>query len=382
MKFGTKAIHGGIKPEPETGAMATPIFQSTIYAKKSLDGGQPFTYSRLKNPTRSMLEQNLATLENGEAAISFSSGMAAAEAVIKLLQPGDEVMVSKDLYGGSQRLFTNVLANFGVKFNFVEMAGLTELEKQINPNTKLIWLETPTNPLLKIIDITAIAAAIAKQHKVLLCVDNTFATPFLQQPLDLGADLVMHSATKYLGGHSDVVLGCVITKDPALAEKLFFIQGVCGAIPGPQDCFLVIRGIKTLHVRMREHCANARKVAEFLREHPKINHVYWPGFSNFPNHEIAKRQMLDFGGVVAFDLKDNSIQAVKHFVSRVKIFTLAESLGGVESLISHPATMSHASLSKGERETVGIVDSLMRLSVGIEDGDDLVDDLKMALDAA
>ena len=380
MKFATKAIHGGVKPEPSTGALSPPIFQSTIYAKKSLDGGQPFTYSRLKNPTRSMLESILASLENAAAAISFSSGMAAAEAVIKLLNPGDEVIVSKYLYGGSQRLFIQVLANFGVKFNFVEMDGFAEFEKQITPSTKLIWLETPTNPLLKIIDIAAIAS-LAKKHQLLLCVDNTFATPFLQQPLELGADLVMHSATKYLGGHSDVVLGCVVTKDQALAERLFFIQGVCGAIPGPQDCFLVMRGIKTLHVRMREHCANARKVAAILRDHPKVNHVYWPGFEDFTNHQIATKQMADFGGVVAFDLKENTTQAVKDFVGKTRIFTLAESLGGVESLISHPATMSHASLSKGERESNGIVDSLMRLSVGIEDGDDLVEDLKKALDA-
>lgn len=378
MKFNTKTIHGGQKPDPAYGAVMPPIYQTSTYAQSTPGGHKGFEYSRSHNPTRQALENAFASLENGDFGLAFGSGLAAIDAVMKLLKPGDEVISTNDLYGGTYRLFTKIFEGFGIKFHFVGMDNAANIEKYINTNTKLIWVETPTNPMLNIIDIAA-ASKIAKKHNVLLAVDNTFATPYLQQPLDLGADIVMHSATKYLGGHSDLVMGALIVKDHDLAKKLYFIQNASGAICGPQDAFLALRGIKTLHVRMQRHCENGKAVAEFLKSHPKIETVYWPGFDTHPNHTIAKQQMKDFGGMVSFVTKGNNYDQAIKCVENLKVFTLAESLGGVESLCGHPASMTHASIPKVEREKIGVVDSMIRLSVGIEDAEDLINDLQQAL---
>jgi cystathionine beta-lyase len=378
MKLSTKLIHAGVEPDPSTGAIMTPIYQTSTYVQEAPGKHKGYEYARTQNPTREALESALAAIENGKYGVCFSSGMAAIESLLKLLKPGDEVIATNDLYGGTYRLFTQVLAVFGIKFHFVGMEDVRNIEKYITENTKLIWVETPTNPLMHIIDIAA-CAELAQEHKVMLCVDNTFASPWLQNPLDLGADVVVHSATKYLGGHSDVVLGALIVKDDELAEKLYFIQNSCGAVPGPQDCFLVLRGIKTLHVRMKQHGENGRIIAHFLRQHPKVAKVYWCGFEDHPNHDIAAKQMRDYGGMMSFSLKDDSIEAAHQVLSSTKLFSLAESLGGVESLIGHPASMTHASIPKEERMKTGLADSLIRLSVGIEDAEDLVKDLKQAI---
>ncbi|MCO4820465.1 MAG: cystathionine gamma-synthase [Flavobacteriaceae bacterium] len=378
MKFNTKTIHGGQEHDPAYGAVMPPIYQTSTYAQSTPGGHKGFEYSRTHNPTRQALENAFASIENGAYGLAFGSGLAAIDAVIKILKPGDEVISTNDLYGGTYRLFTKIFEDFGIKFHFIGMENASNIEAYINANTKLIWVETPTNPMLNIIDIKA-TAAIAKKHNVRLAVDNTFATPYLQRPLDLGADIVMHSATKYMGGHSDVVMGALIVKDKELADQLYFIQNASGAICGPQDSFLVLRGIKTLHVRMQRHCENGKAIAEYLASHPKIEKVYWPGFENHPNHEIAKSQMDDFGGMLSFTTKGNNYEEAIKTVEHLKIFTLAESLGGVESLSGHPASMTHASIPKIEREKTGVVDSLIRLSVGIEDINDLIDDLKQAL---
>jgi len=378
MKFNTKTIHGGQEHDKAYGAVMPPIYQTSTYAQSTPGGHKGFEYSRTQNPTRTALENALSSIENGNYGLAFGSGLAAIDAVMKLLNPGDEVISTNDLYGGTYRLFTSVFERFGIKFHFVGMENADNIENYINDNTKLIWVETPTNPMMNIIDIKA-TAQIAKKHQLILAVDNTFATPYLQQPLDLGADIVMHSATKYLGGHSDVVMGALVVKDKALADKLYFIQNASGAVCGPQDSFLVLRGIKTLHVRMQRHCENGRAVAEFLENHPKIEKVYWPGFENHPNHNIAKSQMKDFGGMVSFTTKGNSYEDAIKIVENLKVFTLAESLGGVESLAGHPASMTHASIPKEEREKTGVVDSLIRLSVGIEDVSDLIADLEQAI---
>ncbi|WP_456420457.1 cystathionine gamma-synthase [Lutibacter sp.] len=378
MKFNTKTIHGNQQHDPSTGAVMPPIYQTSTYAQTSPGNHKGYEYSRTGNPTRTALENAFASIENGRFGLAFGSGLAAIDCVLKLLSPGDEVVSTNDLYGGSYRIFTKIFENFGIKFQFVGMENADKIESYISENTKLIWVETPTNPMMNVIDIEAVSN-VAKKHQVLLAVDNTFATPYLQTPLDLGADIVMHSATKYLGGHSDVVMGALIVKDKELADKLYFIQNSCGAVCGPMDSFLVLRGIKTLHVRMQRHCENGKAVAEFLVNHPKIEKVYWPGFENHPNYEIAKKQMKDFGGMVSFVTKGNKIEDAFKIVENLKIFTLAESLGGVESLSGHPASMTHASIPKEEREKTGVVDSLIRLSVGIEDIDDLIADLKQAL---
>ncbi|MEM9679063.1 MAG: cystathionine gamma-synthase [Bacteroidota bacterium] len=378
MKFNTKTIHGGQKLDPAYGAVMPPIYQTSTYAQSTPGGHKGYEYSRTHNPTRNALENAFASIENGKHGLAFGSGLAAIDAVIKTLRPGDEVISTNDLYGGTYRLFTKVFEDFGIKFHFIGMENANTIENYINTNTKLIWVETPTNPMMNIVDIKAISG-VAKQHNLLLAVDNTFATPYLQQPLDLGADIVMHSATKYLGGHSDVVMGALIVNDDALAEQLYFIQNASGAICGPQDSFLVLRGIKTLHIRMQRHSENGKAVAEYLANHPKIEKVYWPGFETHPNHNIAKTQMKDFGGMVSFTTKGNNYEEAINIVERLKIFTLAESLGGVESLAGHPASMTHASIPKEEREKTGVVDSLIRLSVGIEDIDDLLEDLKQAI---
>jgi cystathionine beta-lyase len=379
MKFNTKTIHGGQHDtDPAFGAVMPPIYQTSTYKQSSPGVHQGYEYSRSANPTRTALEKSLASIENGNYGLAFGSGLAAIDAVIKLLKPGDEVISTNDLYGGSYRLFKKIFEDFGIVFHFVGMDNLTAIEEKINPNTKLIWTETPTNPMMNIIDIEGVSK-IAKTHGLLLAVDNTFATAYLQQPLDMGADIVMHSATKYLGGHSDVVMGSLVVKDKDLADRLYFIQNASGAIAGPMDSFLVLRGIKTLHVRMQRHSENGRAVATYLKAHPKVEKVYWPGFEDHPNHEVAKRQMKDFGGMVSFTTKDNSFEEAKSFVEKLKVFTLAESLGGVESLAGHPASMTHASIPKEEREKTGVVDSLIRLSVGIEDKQDLLEDLKKAL---
>lgn len=378
MKFNTKTIHGGQEHDKAYGAVMPPIYQTSTYAQSTPGGHKGFEYSRTHNPTRAALEKSFASLENGNFGLAFGSGLAAIDAVIKLLKPGDEVISTNDLYGGTYRLFTKIYENFGVKFHFIGMENASRIEEYVNENTKLIWVETPTNPMLNIIDIKA-AAAVAKKHNVLLAVDNTFATPYLQRPLDLGADIVMHSATKYLGGHSDVVMGALVVKDKDLADQLYFIQNASGAICGPQDSFLMLRGIKTLHVRMQRHCENGKAVANYLANHPKIEKVYWPGFENHANHEIAKAQMDDFGGMISFVTKGNDYDEAIKIVEKLKIFTLAESLGGVESLSGHPASMTHASIPKEEREKTGVVDSLIRLSVGIEDEADLIADLKQAI---
>ncbi|QAA82460.1 cystathionine gamma-synthase [Aequorivita sp. H23M31] len=379
MKFNTKVIHGGQeKVDPAYGAVMQPIYQTTTYSQTAPGSNNGFEYSRTGNPTRDALERAFASLENGNFGLAFGSGMAAIDAVMKLLRPGDEVISTNDLYGGTYRLFKRIFEGFGIKFHFIGMGKMDEVETYINNKTKLIWVETPTNPMMNIIDLKSMALS-ANKHHVLLAVDNTFASPYLQQPLDLGADIVMHSATKYLGGHSDVVMGALVVKDKELAEKLYFIQNSSGAICGPQDCFLVLRGLKTLHVRMQRHCENARAIAEYLSNHPKIQKVYWPGFRNHPNHAIAKEQMKDFGGMISFVPKMSTVEEAIRIVQNLRIFTLAESLGGVESLAGHPATMTHASIPKKEREKLGIVDSLIRLSVGIEDVEDLIADLKQAL---
>ena len=379
MKFNTKTIHGGQhNTDPAYGSVMPPIYQTSTYAQSTPGGHKGFEYSRSGNPTRKALEDALASLENGQFGLAFGSGLAAIDAVLKLFKPGDEIISTNDLYGGSYRLFTKIFEDFGLKFYFVSMQDTSAIEAAINEKTKMIWVETPTNPMMNIIDIEAVAQ-VAKRHKVLLAVDNTFATPYLQQPLDLGADLVMHSVTKYLGGHSDLVMGGLIVRDKELADKLYFIQNASGAVCGPQDSFLALRGIKTLHVRMQRHCENGKAVARFLKEHPKVDQVYWPGFEEHPNHEIAKKQMKDFGGMVSFTTKKDSLEGAVEVVEKLKVFTLAESLGGVESLAGHPASMTHASIPKEEREKTGIKDSLIRLSVGIEDIDDLLEDLKQAL---
>jgi len=377
-KFGTKAIHAGAEPDPTTGAIMTPIYQTSTYVQESPGKNKGYGYARGKNPTREALQKNIAALENGKHCICFSSGMGATDAVMKLLRPGDEVITGDDLYGGSYRMFTKIFEPYGIKFHFIDLTDATNISKYINGNTKLIWTETPTNPTMKIVDIAA-CAAIAKKHNLLLAVDNTFASPYLQNPLALGADIVMHSVTKYLGGHSDVVMGALVVNDDKLHEQLYFILNSCGANPGPMDSFLVMRGIKTLHIRMERHCFNGRKVAEYLKTHPKIEKIYWPGFTDHPNHEIAKKQMRDFGGMISIVLKNASLDDTFKIASSFKVFSLAESLGGVESLINHPATMTHASIPKQEREKAGVVDNLLRLSVGIEDIEDLLEDLKQAL---
>ncbi len=376
--FGTKAIHAGLEPDPTTGAIMTPIFQTSTYTQESPGNHKGYAYARGKNPTRSALEKNLAALEGATYGLCFSSGMGATDAIAKLLRPGDEVITGDDLYGGTYRMFTKVFANYGIKFHFIDMKDINNIKKHVNKNTKLIWLETPTNPTMQIIDIEA-CAKIAKENKFICAVDNTFASPFLQNPLALGADIVMHSVTKYLGGHSDVIMGALCLNDEALYQQLAFIHNSCGATPGPMDSFLVLRGIKTLHIRMERHCFNGRKVAEFLKTHPKIDKLYWPGFTDHPGHDLAKKQMRDFGGMISFSLKGNKQEEAFKIASSMKVFSLAESLGGVESLVNHPASMTHASIPKEERDRAGVVESMLRLSVGIEDIDDLLADLKQAL---
>ena len=378
MEFNTKVIHGGQQHDPGTGAVMSPIYQTTTYAQTSPGDHKGYEYSRTGNPTRTALENALASIENGAYGLAFASGLASIDAVMKLLQPGDEVISTKDLYGGTFRLFSTIFKKFGIKFHFVGMDDTGNIEKLINKNTRLLWVESPTNPMLNIIDIKK-CADISKRHQLLLAVDNTFATPYLQKPLDLGADIVMHSATKYLGGHSDVVMGALIVKNKELADRLYFIQNASGAIGGPMDSFLVLRGIKTLHVRMQRHCENGSAVAHYLKGHIKVGKVYWPGFEDHPNHNIAKSQMSDFGGMLSFTLKGNKYEDAIKILENLKVFTLAESLGGVESLSGHPASMTHGSIPKEEREKIGVIDSLIRLSVGIEAEKDLIEDLKRVL---
>jgi cystathionine beta-lyase len=380
MRFGTKAIHAGQEPDPTTGAIMTPIYQTSTYVQESPGVHKGYAYARGKNPTRVALERCLAELENAKYGLCFSSGMGAADAIIKLLVPGDEVIATDDLYGGSYRMFTKVFAKYGIVFHFIDMHDFDLLEKTINAKTKMLWVETPTNPMMKIIDIER-CVALAKKHNLISVIDNTFASPYLQNPLDMNADIVMHSATKYLNGHSDVVMGALCTNDDNLYEQLAFIANSCGATPGPQDSFLVLRGLKTLHVRMERHCSNGVVVANFLANHPKVEKVYWPGFPSHPNHEVAKKQMRDFGGMISFSLKGDRFEDASTLAQNVQVFSLAESLGGVESLLGHPASMTHASIPKAEREKSGITDSLLRLSVGIEDAEDLIEDLTNALNA-
>lgn len=377
--FATLAIHGGQHPDPTTGAVMPPIYQTSTYAQEAPGVHKGFEYARTQNPTRIALEKNLAAIEGGTHGVAFGSGLAAIDAIMKLLKPGDEVVSTNDLYGGTYRLFTKIFEKYGIKFHFTGMQDVQAVKNFINPKTKLIWVETPTNPMLNVIDIEAMAS-LAKSVGAWLAVDNTFATPYLQKPLELGADIVIHSATKYLGGHSDVVLGAVVVKDKSLASELYFIQNASGAVCGPMDSFLVLRGIKTLHVRMDRHCSNAIEIAEFLRNHPKIDKTYFPGFTNHPGHKVAKKQMNGFGGMISFSLKSGKFEDASKVASALRVFTLAESLGGVESLAGHPASMTHGSIPKEEREKTGVVDSLLRLSVGIEDVRDLIEDLKQALD--
>jgi cystathionine beta-lyase len=378
MKFATKALHAGIEPDPSTGAIMTPIYQTSTYVQAAPGDHKGYEYARTQNPTRNALQINIAALENGKHGLCFSSGMGATDAVIKLLSPGDEVICTNDLYGGTYRIFTKVFEKYGIKFHFISMQDVSNINKFINPKTKMVWLETPTNPMMNVIDIAG-AAIICKKNNLTLVVDNTFASPYLQTPLDLGADIVLHSATKYLGGHSDVVMGMLITNNDSFNEQLTFIQNSCGAVPGPQDCFLMLRGIKTLHVRMQRHCENGARIVDFLVNHPKVEHVYYPGLPNHPNHEIAKKQMRGFGGMISFTLKGDNMDEALKVLSGTKLFSLAESLGGVESLIGHPATMTHASIPREERIKNGLKDTLIRLSVGIEDADDLIEDLKNVL---
>ncbi|MFM8912279.1 MAG: cystathionine gamma-synthase [Flammeovirgaceae bacterium] len=378
MKFGTKAIHAGVEPDPTTGAIMTPIFQTSTYVQESPSKHKGYAYARGANPTRNQLQKNIAALENGKFGLCFSSGMGATDAVLRLLNPGDEVITSNDLYGGSYRLFTKVYERMGVKFHFIDLSNPESIATYITSKTKLLWLETPSNPLMRVIDIAA-CVALAKKHNIQVAVDNTFASPYLQNPLDLGADVVMHSVTKYLGGHSDVIMGALVTNDEQLYKELAFIANSCGAVPGPQDSFLVLRGIKTLHLRMERHCFNGKKVAEYLRNHPKVGKVYWPGFVDHPNHEVAKKQMRDFGGMLSFTLKNDSLENAITMMESVEVFSLAESLGGVESLINHPASMTHASIPREERIKNGLSDSLIRLSVGVEDVEDIIADLEKAL---
>lgn len=378
-KFGTKAVHAGVEPDPTTGAIMTPIFQTSTYVQESPAKHKGYAYARGANPTRNALQKSIAALENGRFALCFSSGMGATDAVIKLLNPGDEVITSNDLYGGTYRMFKRIYERFGIKFHFISLRDAGKIEEYANEKTKLIWVESPTNPLMNIVDIAA-CSAIAKKYNALVAVDNTFASPYLQNPLDLGADIVMHSVTKYLGGHSDVIMGALIVKDEKLHQDLAFIQNSCGAVPGPQDVFLVLRGIKTLHLRMERHCYNGRKIAEYLNVHSKVGKVYWPGLPEHPNHEVAKKQMRDFGGMLSFTLKDDSLDKAIKLMESLELFSLAESLGGVESLVNHPASMTHASIPREDRLKGGLVDSLIRLSVGIEDVEDLIADLEQALD--
>jgi cystathionine gamma-lyase len=380
MKFGTKAVHAGVEPDPSTGAIMTPIYQTSTYVQESPAKHKGYAYARGANPTRNALQKSIAALENGKHSICFSSGMGATDAVIKLLAPGDEVITSNDLYGGSYRMFKRVYEKFGIKFHFIDLTKTENLIPYLNAKTKLLWLETPSNPLMRIIDIEA-CCSLAKKHNVLVAVDNTFASPYLQNPLALGADMVMHSVTKYLGGHSDVIMGALVVNNDELHQELAFIANSCGAVPGPQDSFLVLRGIKTLHLRMERHCINGKVIANFLKQHSKIGQVYWPGFTDHPNHAIAKKQMRDFGGMLSFTLKDDSLEKAKALMENVNLFSLAESLGGVESLINHPASMTHASIPKEERAKNGLSDSLIRLSIGVEDAEDLMEDLIQALNS-
>lgn len=378
MKIATKYIHAGAEPDPSTGAIMTPIYQTSTYVQEAPGVNQGFEYARSQNPTRKALEEAYAQIENGKFGLAFGSGVAATDAVMKLLSPGDEVIAANDMYGGTYRLFSKVYERFGIVFKYVDTTEINNIKNAVSPKTKLIWIETPTNPLMNITDIEG-TAAIAKANNVLLCVDNTFASPYLQNPLDMGADIVMHSATKYLGGHSDVIQGALMMNSTELREQLYFIQKSCGAVPGPMDCFLVLRGIKTLHLRMQRHCENGRTIAHWLRKHPKVGKVYWCGFEDHPNYAIARKQMRDFGGMLSFELKDDSIEAAKKVLSSTKLFSLAESLGGVESLINHPASMTHASIPREKRIANGLSDTLIRLSIGVEDADDLIADLDNAL---
>jgi len=378
MKFGTKALHAGIAPDPSTGAIMTPIYQTSTYVQEESGVHKGYEYARTQNPTRDVLEKNLASLENAQFGRCFASGMSATETVIKTLNPGDEVISTSDLYGGTFRLFTKIFEKYGIKFTFVDMRDLSNIEAAITDNTKLIWTETPTNPMMNIVDIAGVVS-VAKKHQVTVVVDNTFASPYLQNPLDLGADIVMHSVTKYIAGHSDVIMGFLATNSSELDEQFGFIQNSSGAVPGPQDCFLVLRGIKTLHVRMQRHIENGEKVAQYLRNHPNVSKVYWPGFEDHPNHEVAKKQMRGFGGMISFIQKEDTLEQANKTLKSFKIFSLAESLGGVESLVGHPASMTHASIPREQRLEVGLTDSLIRLSVGIEDIDDLIADLEQAI---
>lgn len=378
MKFATKAIHAGQEPDPTTGAVMTPIYQTSTYWQKSPGDNKGYEYSRGTNPTRKALEDCLAALENARYGLAFSSGMGATDAVLRLLQPGDEVITGNDLYGGSYRIFTKIYAKYGIKFHFLDLSKPENIFPYLNDKTKLVWIETPTNPTMQIIDIEGVAK-ITKEKNLILTVDNTFASPYLQNPIDLGADIVMHSVTKYIGGHSDVVMGALVTNNEALYKDLWFVYNACGATPGPQDAFLVLRGIKTLHLRMKAHCENGERIARYLKTHPKVDKIYWPGFEDHPNHDIAKKQMRGFGGMISITLKGADLQETFRVSSNFKVFTLAESLGGVESLINHPATMTHGSIPKEEREKVGVTDNLLRLSVGVEDIDDLLADLERAL---
>lgn len=380
MKFATKAIHAGVHPDPATGAIMTPIYQTSTFVQRSPGDHKGYEYARTHNPTRTQLQDQLAALDNGKHGLCFASGLAAMDAVIKLLQPGDEVISTNDLYGGSYRLFTKVFQQYGIKFRFVPMREAASVAQYFTDKTKLVWVETPTNPLLNVIDIAAMAD-LCRQHGALLAVDNTFSTPFLQTPLDLGADIVVYSLTKYMGGHSDTVMGALVLNDDDLTERLRFLQNACGGTPGPQDCFLVLRGLKTLHLRMERHCQNARRVAEYLRQHPRVGQVFYPGFDDHVNHDVAKRQMNDFGGMLSFVLKGDRKEDAIAVLERFQYFTLAESLGGVESLSGHPATMTHASIPAEERRAAGLSDALIRLSVGVEDADDLIEDLAQALRA-
>jgi cystathionine beta-lyase/cystathionine gamma-synthase len=378
MRPATLYIHAGAHPDPSTGAIMTPIYQTSTYVQEAPGVNKGFEYARSQNPTRQALEEALALIEKGSHALAFGSGVAATDAVLKLLEPGDEVICGNDMYGGTYRLFTKVFEKFGIRFHYVNTRDVSDIEARINAKTRLVWLETPTNPLMNVTDIEAVASLL-KGKGILLAVDNTFASPALQNPIPLGADIVMHSATKYLGGHSDVIQGALVVNDAVLRERLYFIQKSCGAVPGPMDCFLVLRGIKTLHVRMQRHCENGKTVAHWLRNHPKVAKVYWPGFEDHPNHGVAKRQMSDFGGMISFELKDERDERVRQVLSSTRIFSLAESLGGVESLINHPATMTHASIPREERLKNGLSDGLIRLSVGIEDAEDLLEDLAQAI---